>query len=51
MVPDDVQAKVALNKKSCATQLDGLAMVEVSGKIVMRDMYMFGANPKLSRNL
>jgi len=51
MVPDDVQAKVALNTKSCATQLDGLAMVEVNGKIAMCDMHMFGVNPKWSRNL
>lgn len=50
MVPDDLQAKM-LEVIACATQLDGLSTVEVSGKIATCDMHMFGASPKWSRNL
>ena len=35
----------------CATQLDGLVVVDVNGKIATRDMHMFCANPKWSGNL
>ena len=44
-VPDNLQRKIALEAISCATQLDGLVMVEVSGKTDMHDVHMFGANP------
>ena len=32
------------------TQLDGLAMVEMSGKIATCDIRMFGMNPKWANN-
>ena len=51
MVPDDLKSKVALEAISCATQLDGLVVVEVKGKIATRDKHMFGANPAWSRKL
>ena len=51
MVPDDLHAKVALEAIACATQLDGLVVDDVSGRIVMHDMHMFGAKPMWSRNL
>ena len=51
MVPDDLKSKVALEAISCATQLDGLVVVEVKGKIATRDMHMCGANPAWSRKL
>jgi hypothetical protein len=35
MVPDVLCAKVALEAIACATQLDGLVVVDVSGKIVV----------------
>ena len=46
LVPDKLHAKVALEKIACATQLDSLTVVTVNGKEAMRDVPMFGANPK-----
>ena len=46
MVPDDLHAKVAFEAIACATQLDGLVVVDVSGRIATWGMHMFGANPK-----
>jgi hypothetical protein len=43
LVPEDMHGKVA--------QLDGLVMIEINNKYAMQDMYMFGANPKWTRNL
>ena len=50
MVPDDLRAKVTLEAITYATQLDGLVVDDVSGRIAMHDMHTFGANPKWSRN-
>jgi hypothetical protein len=38
MVPDDLTSKVALEEISCATQLDGLVMVKIKGKLAMHDI-------------
>ena len=46
LVPDELQAKVALEAIACVTQLDGLAIVRVNGKETTHDVHMFGANPK-----
>ena len=51
MVPDDLKSKVALGAISCATQLDGLAMVEIKGKLATHDMHMFDANTTWSKKL
>ena len=51
LIPDDLHGKVALEAVACATQLDGLVVIEVSGKIAMRDVHMFSVNPKWTRNL
>jgi hypothetical protein len=51
MVPEDIKSKVALEAISCATQLDGLVVVEVKGKLATRDMHLFGANPRWSNIL
>ena len=50
-VPEDVKSKVALEAIACATQLDGLVVVDVKGKQATRDMHMFGANPSWSGKL
>jgi hypothetical protein len=51
MVPEDVKSKVALEAIACATQLDGLVVVDVKGKMATRDAHMFGANPSWSGKL
>ena len=51
LIPDHLQAKVALQAIACVTQLDGLVVIEVSGKIATSDVHMFGANPKGTKNL
>ena len=51
IVPDDLKSKVALKAISCATQLDGLVVVEIKGKLATRDLHMFGANPMWSKKL
>ena len=50
-VPEDIKSKVALEAISCATQLDGLVVVEIKGKMVTRDVHMFDANPTWSNKL
>ncbi len=50
-VPDDLKSKVALKAISCATQLDGLVVVDIKGKLATRDMHLFGANPTWSKKL
>ena len=44
-VPEDIKSKVALEAIACTTQLDGLVVVDVKGKLATGDVYMFGANP------
>ena len=51
MVPDDLKAKVALEAISCATQLDGLVVVKIKGRLATCDFQMFGANPTWSKRL
>jgi hypothetical protein len=51
MVPEDLKSKVALEAISCATQLDGLVVVEIKGKLATRDMQLFSANPTWSNKL
>ena len=51
MVPDNLWSKVTLEAISCATQLDGLVVVEVGGKTATHDMHMFGANPSWAQKL
>jgi len=43
LLPDDMHGKVS--------QMDGLVMNEINDKYAMHDMYMFGTNPKWTRNL
>jgi hypothetical protein len=50
-VPEGVKCKVALEAIACATQLDGLVVVDVKGKMATRDVHMFGANPLWSSKL
>ena len=45
VVPDDLWSKVALEAISCATQFDGIVVVEVGAKTATRDVHMIGANP------
>ena len=42
---------MALQAISCATQLDGLVVVEIKGKLATHDMHLFGANPTWSKKL
>ena len=49
MIPDNLKSKVALKAIFCATQLVGLVMVKIKGKLATCDMHMFGANPTWSR--
>ena len=51
LVPDDMCRKVTLGAIVCATQLDGLIMIEINGKYTMHHTHMFGVNPKWTRNL
>lgn len=46
LVPDNMCVKVALEAIECATQLDGLVLIDVNGELAIRDMHMFGENPK-----
>ena len=50
-VPEDTKSKVALEAISCATQLDGLVVVEIKVEVAARDVHMFGANPTWSNKL
>ena len=50
-VPGDIKSKVALEAIACATQLDGLVVVDVKGKPTTRDAHMFGVNPSWSSKL
>ena len=51
MVLDRMLHKVALEAISCATQLDGLVMIEICGRNAMHDVHTFGANPRWAKNL
>ena len=51
IVPEDIKSKVSLEAISYATQLDGLVVVEIKGKLATRDMHLFGANPIWSKKL
>jgi hypothetical protein len=51
MVPEDIKSKVALEASSCATQLDELVVVKIKGRLAIRDMHLFGANPTWSKKL
>jgi hypothetical protein len=51
MVPEDIKSKVALDAISCATQLDGLVVVKIKGKLATSDVHLFGANPTWSKKL
>ena len=51
MVPEDLRSTVALKTMTCATQLDGLVVVKIKGKLATRDMHLFGANPTWSKKL
>ena len=42
---------MALEAIACATQLDGLVVVEIKGKLATHDMHMFGANSTWSKKL
>ena len=50
-VSEDVKSKIALEAIACATQLDGLVVVDIKGKLATRDAHMFGANPSWSGKL
>ncbi len=43
------EEKVALKGIFCAIQLDWLVMIKVDGRVVTRDVNMFGLNPKWTR--
>ena len=51
MVPENLKSKVALEAICCATQLDGLVVVKIKGKLAKRGMHLFAANPKWSKKL
>ena len=50
-VPDDVRGKLAIEAIKCATQLDGLRVITVSGKTATRDVHVFKSNPNWAVNL
>lgn len=50
-IPPDVRGKVAIEAIKLATQLDGLILVKLNGKLASRDEHVFGSNPKWSKNL
>jgi hypothetical protein len=39
---------VVLHVIVCATQLDGLVVIKVNGKVEMQNVHMFGVNPSRS---
>ena len=41
LVPNDLQAKVALEAIACATQSDGLIMIDINDKAATQDMHEF----------
>lgn len=43
------EEKVALKGIFCAIQLDWLVMIKVDGRVVTRDVNMFGVKPKWTR--
>ena len=51
LVLGDMCGKVTLEMIQCTTQLDGLVVIEINGKLAMHDMHMFGVNPKWTRIL
>jgi hypothetical protein len=51
LVPDNLHAKVALEAIACMTQLDGLVVIDLNGKVATQHVHMFGANPKRTKNL
>ena len=50
-MPDDMHGKIVLEAIACATQLDGSFVLDMNGKIAMHDVYIFGVNPKWTRDL
>ena len=50
-IPEDIKCKVALEAIACATQLDGLVVVDMKGKSATRDVHVFGVNPSWSNKL
>ena len=50
-IPVEIHHKAVLDAITCATQLDGLVVVEVGGKSTTHDVLMFGPNPRWTRNL
>ena len=50
-VPAELQDQVAVKAMTCATQLDGLRVVELKGKEQTRDMHVHGKNPKWAMNM
>ena len=50
-VPAELQGQVVVEALKCATQLDGLRVVEIKGKKQTRDTHVHGKNPKWAMNM
>jgi hypothetical protein len=50
-LPDDMHKKVALEAIVGATQLDGIVVIDINGRLATHDVHMIGVNPKWTRNL
>lgn len=50
MLPE-LTSKVALDAIACATQLEGLVIIEMKGKVATHDVHVFSVNPTWSKNL
>ena len=48
---NDVRGNVSIKAIKCATQLDVLKVMELCGKSLIRDMHVYGANPKWASNM
>ena len=50
-IPHDIRGKVAIKAIKLATQVDGLNIVTLGGKLAMRDEHVYGSNPKWTTDL
>ena len=50
-IPTGIRAKVAIESIKCATQLNGLCVIELNGVSSSRDIHVYGTNPKWVTNM
>ena len=50
-IPHDIRGRVVIGAIKLATQLDGLILVNVGGKMATRDEHVYGSNLNWATNL